>query len=90
MGDVVNGPWEPRPEWPVPAGRVNPADVRWRRGRPPEPARARRHCADCARPFSPTAWVPRDLICRDCRNEREQRAQDAAPATLFDGGDADT
>lgn len=85
VGDVIRGPWEHRPDLP------DPALVRWRRGRPLEPARP--HCAGCHRPFSRDAWIPVDRLCRDCRLARDaaEAAQAQAEPSLFDdlpGGDA--
>lgn len=83
MGDVVRGPWKPVP------GRVDASQVRWRRGRPIDPHANRQHCAECARPFHPDAWVPVDKICAECQEERARAERDAVPPTLFDpdGGD---
>lgn len=79
VGDVVRGPWKPAP------ARIDPAAVRWRRGRPL--AEPRPHCAVCMRPFSPNAWIPANLVCADCREEQAREAERLAaeaPPGLFD------
>lgn len=82
----MRGPWKKRP------GTVDPATVRWRKGRPPDPQRT--YCASCARPFDPKAWIPVDKVCADCRTEAAERAAVEAAGTpaLFDlpGGGDDT
>lgn len=83
MGDVVRGPWQPHRDFPVP-GSPPAEKVRWRRGRPIAPDALRKHCTDCHRPFDPKGWVPADLLCGDCRDERAEAAADAAMPTLFD------
>ncbi len=88
MGDVVRGPW--KQSWPLPSERVDPARVKWRRGRPPPPEVIRRHCVDCQRPFDPKRFVPETLLCADCRAERARTDAEPEPPTLFDGGDTST
>lgn len=79
-GKLIQGPWKKRPDF------IDPATVKWRRGRPLLPETPK--CVDCDRPFHRKGWVPTDLVCADCRIERAERAErarrDALPATLFE------
>lgn len=87
MGDVIRGPW---PNAKHPAGRNRPSsqqgdDVpfKWRSQYPSavEDRRAalldaRPRCRVCDIPFNPRRYVPRDLICRDCKSEAAQDPDD--------------
>ena len=78
-GKLIRGPWKKRPD------TIDPATVRWRRGRPIEPTRV--YCLGCNRPFNPRGWIPADRTCADCRAEAAAAADAAKPPTLFEADD---